>query len=163
MDTILLELKDIKGNSMLEGYADKIIIDSFSHGVSLPISNDAANTERTLGRPNFSEFQLTKTTDQSTPALYAACAAGTKLGDATLLVGRNEGGKFMLHMKYVLTNVMVSSIQTGCGGGMSDSLSLCFTKVSAEYTQQNLDSTKKGNASFGWDLATNKAVAAPKS
>jgi type VI secretion system secreted protein Hcp len=159
MDTILLLIKDIKGNAMIDGFTDQIVIHSFSHAVSLPMGMDATNTERTLGRPNFQEFTFSKSTDQSTPGLYAACTAGTKLGNATLSIGRNENGKFMLHMKYVLTNAMVSSIGTSGGGDMGDTFSLNFTQMTSEYTQQNLDSTKKGNASFGWDLSKNVAVA----
>lgn len=159
MDTILLSIKDIKGNAMIDGYADQIVIHSFSHSVSLPMGMDATNTERTLGRPNFQEFSFSKSTDQATPGLFAACTQGTKLGDATLSIGRNENGKFMLHMKYVLTNSMVSSIGTSGGGEMGDTFSLNFTQMTSEYTQQNIDSTKKGNASFGWDLSKNVAVA----
>jgi type VI secretion system secreted protein Hcp len=159
MDTILLSIKDIKGNAMIDGYSDQIVIHSFSHSVSLPMGMDATNTERTLGRPNFQEFSFSKSTDQATPGLFAACAQGTKLGDATLSIGRNENGKFMLHMKYVLTNSMVSSIGTSGGGEMGDTFSLNFTQMTSEYTQQNIDSTKKGNASFGWDLSKNVAVA----
>jgi type VI secretion system secreted protein Hcp len=159
MDTILLSIKDIKGNAMIDGYADQIVVHSFSHAVSLPMGMDATNTERTLGRPNFQEFSFSKSTDQATPGLFAACAQGTKLGDATLSIGRNENGKFMLHMKYVLTNSMVSSIGTSGGGEMGDTFSLNFTQMTSEYTQQNIDSTKKGNASFGWDLSKNVAVA----
>jgi type VI secretion system secreted protein Hcp len=40
----------------------------------------------------------------------------------------------------------------------SDSFSINYTKIASEFTQQNSDSTKKGTASFGWDLATNKAA-----
>jgi type VI secretion system secreted protein Hcp len=164
MDTILLELTDVKGNSLLKDHSDKIIVDSFSISMHLPVTNDPANTERTLGRVNISEMSFSKATDLSTPALYSACAAGTKLGDASVLVGRNEGGAFMLHMKYVLSNAMVSTISTGGGGGgMSDSFTLNFTKITAEYTQQNTDSTKKGTAPFGWDLSTNTDAAPAKS
>jgi type VI secretion system secreted protein Hcp len=160
MDTIILQLGTIKGNSTITGYADMILIQSFSHSVSLPMGYDTANTERTLGRPSFSDFSLSKSTDQSTPALYAACAAGTKVGAATLFIGRNEGGTFMPQMKYVMTNAMVANISTGGGGGdMMDSITLHFTAITSEYTQQNIDSTKKGSASFGWDLTTNAAVA----
>jgi type VI secretion system secreted protein Hcp len=161
MDTVILQFKDIKGNSLIDGYADGIILYSFSHSVSMPMNSDTANTERTMGRPTFSEFSITKATDQATPALYAACAAGTKLGDATISIGRNEGGKFMLLMKYVLTNAMISHISTGGGSSeMSDSVTIHFTQMTSQYTQQSTDSTKKGNASFGWDLAANKAVTA---
>lgn len=162
MDTILLQIKNIKGNSTLDGYADAIILDTVSHGVTLPMSMDMANTERALGRPSFTELAVSKATDQSTPALYNACASGTKLGDATISVGRNESGKFLLHVKYVLGNAMVSTISTGLSGGGSDSVTLCFSKISMEYTQQAAAGNKAGTASFGWDLATNKSTAAAK-
>lgn len=159
MDVILLQIKDLKGNCTIDGHADEIILNSFSHSVALPMSMDAANTERTAGRPQFSEMSFSKMTDQSTPALYAACTEGKKLGDATLHIGRNEAGKFMSLMKYVMSNAMVSNINTSGGGGVpADSFSLNFTKITSEFTQQNADSTKKGTATFGWDLATNKAA-----
>ena len=161
MDVILLAIKDklIKGNCTITGHEDEIILNSFSHSVALPMSMDAANTERTAGKPQFSEMSFSKMTDQSTPALYAACTAGTKLTEATLFIGRNEAGVFMSLMKYVMTNPMVSNINTSGGGGIpADSFSLNFTKITSEFTQQNADSTKKGTATFGWDLATNKAA-----
>ena len=159
MDVIILEIKDMKGNCTVDGHANEIILNSYSHGVALPLSNDAANTERTAGRPQFSEMNFSKMTDQSTPALYTACVQGKKLGDAIIHIGRNEAGKFMSLMKYTLTNAMVSNINTSGGGGMpSDSFSLNFTKIKSEFTQQNADSTMAGTASFGWDLTTNKAA-----
>lgn len=162
MDTILLQIKDVKGNSTIEGYADTIILDSMSNGVSLPLTTDMANTERAMGRPSFSEISVSKSIDQSTPALYSACAAGTKLGDVTIHVGRNESGKFMPLLKYTLNNTMVSSINTGVSGGGADNLSLSYSKIAIEYTQQGVTGDKAGTASFGWDLAKNAPVAAPK-
>ncbi len=159
MDTILLSIDSISGNSTLEGYEGKVIVESFSHGMSLPMGMDIANTERTLGRPSFSEISISKMTDVSTPAFFAACAAGTKLGDATLSTGRTQDGKFMLLVKYVLKNAMISTISTsGGGGGAMDSLSINYTAITTEFTQQNDDSTKKGTSTFGWSLAENKAI-----
>lgn len=159
MDVIILEIKDIKGNCQIDKYAGQVIVHSFSHSVTLPMQMDTSNTERTAGRPAFSEMSFAKMTDIATPALYAACAQGKKLGDAKIHIGRNENGVFMSLMEYVLTNAMVSSISTGGGGGVpSDSFSLNFTKITSEFTQQNSDSTKKGVANFGWDLETNKAA-----
>ena len=159
MDVILLEIKDLKGNCTITGHADQIILNSYSHGVALPMSGDAANTERTAGRPQFSEMNFSKMTDQSTPALYTACTEGKKLGDAIIHIGRNENGTFMSLMKYTLANAMISNINTSGGGGIpSDSFAVNYTKIQSEFTQQNSDSTKKGTASFGWDLTTNKAA-----
>jgi len=159
MDIIILDITGIKGNCTLKGYTDKVILNSFSHGVSLPMMGDMGNTERTAGRPHFSEMSFSKVTDQSTPLLYAACAQGKKLGTATIYVGRNESGEFMELLKYELTNAMVANINTS-GGGMSpsDSFALAYTGIKTYFTQQNPDSTKKGTADFGWDLTLNHAA-----
>lgn len=160
MDTMILEIKGIKGNSLIDGHADKIQILGFSHAVFLRIGEDAANSERTLGRPTFTDFSFNKLTDQSTPALYGACAGGKKIGDAKFMIGRNENDKFMPHMVYTLRNAMVATISTNnnSSGDLVDSFTLHFTGFESEYTQQNIDSTKKGTAAFGWDVAKNKTV-----
>lgn len=159
MDVIILEIKNVNGNCQIDKYAGQIIIQSYSHGVSLPMQHDHANTERTAGRPQFTEMNFSKMTDMSTPVLYAACVQGRKLGDAKIHIGRNENGVFMSLMEYVLTNAMVSSITTSGGGGVPvDTFTLNFTKIVSDFTQQNADSTKKGVTNFGWDLQTNKAA-----
>jgi type VI secretion system secreted protein Hcp len=159
MDVIIIDITGIKGNSTFKGYTDKVILNSFSHGVALPMSGDPSNTERTMGRPQFSEMSFSKMTDQSTPLLYGACAKGAKLGTATIYIGRNENGDFMQLLRYELENAMVSGISTSGGGGSpSDSFSLNFTQIKTFFTQQNSDSTKKGTADFGWDLKANTAA-----
>ncbi|KKB64882.1 virulence factor secretion apparatus protein [Robbsia andropogonis] len=159
MESLFLSIKSIKGNSIIAGYADKIIVESFSHGVSLPLYADAGNSDRTIGRPTFSEMSFSKTTDVSTPALLAACASGTNLGDVVLDMGRTDKGKYMSLIKYTMANAMISSIRTaGHPGGGSDTFSLNFTKLTCVFTQQKPDGTPKGNAQFGWDLT--KSVAA---
>lgn len=159
MDVIILEIKDIKGNCQIDKYAGQIILTSFNHGVSLPLQHDTSNTERTAGRPVFSEMTFTKMSDMATPVLYAACVQGKKIGDAKIHIGRNENGVFMSVMEYVLTNAMVSNIRSSGGGGIpTDTFSLNFTKITLDFTQQKSDSTKKGTANFGWDLETNKAA-----
>jgi len=162
MDIIILEIASIKGNCIIDGYVGQMIIQSFSHSASIPMQMDRANTERTSGRPNFSEMNFSKMSDVATPALYAACVAGTKLGVAKIHIGRTEGSKFMSLFEYVLSDAMVSNISTSGGGGQpSDSFSLNYTTITQVYSQQSQDSTKKGSAGFGWDLVKNIA-ATPK-
>ncbi|MBB5417383.1 type VI secretion system secreted protein Hcp [Paraburkholderia atlantica] len=158
MDTVLLQIKDIKGNSTLEGATEHIVLYSYSLGVTMQMNNDVGRTERTLGRPNFMEFNVNKATDQSTPALYAACAGGTKLGEAKISIGRNENSKFMPLIEYTLSDAMISAITTSGSGESQDNVTINFSKITTTYTQQNVDSTKKGTASFGWDLAANKPI-----
>ncbi|MDR5758676.1 MULTISPECIES: type VI secretion system tube protein Hcp [unclassified Caballeronia] len=160
MDTILLKIDKIKGNSALTGHADQIILSSYSFGIQLPMNPDPSATERTLGRAMFSEVHCTKITDLATPSLYRACAAGDKLGDATISIGRTENGKFMELMTYVLSDAMVSNVNTSGAGQPSDAFAIGYSKITAVYTQQKTDSTQKGKTSFGWDVAAD-ADAAP--
>lgn len=153
-DVLILDLgTTIKGNCQIADYTDKVIVLSYSHSVSLPFQMDAANTERTSGRPTFSEMSFSKMSDLSTTEMYKACTQGTKIGTATLHVGRVEGGKFMSFFKYELSNAMITNISTSGGGGIpSDSFSINFTAIKCDYTQQKSDSTAKGTGTWNWDL-----------
>jgi type VI secretion system secreted protein Hcp len=46
MDTILLDIPDIKGESTLKGFEDKIELLSFSHGVAMQITPRARSLPR---------------------------------------------------------------------------------------------------------------------
>jgi type VI secretion system secreted protein Hcp len=158
-DVLILDLgTTIKGNCTITGYADKVIVSSYNHSAALPMQMDASNTERTAGRPVFSEMQFSKMSDLATTEMYKACTQGTKLGTATLHVGRVENGKYMSLFKYEMANAMVSNIATSGGGGIpSDSFSLSFTKIKCDFTQQQSDSTAKGTGTWNWNLETMKA------
>lgn len=74
-DVLILDLgSTIKGNCQVTGHADKIIVLSYSHSVSIPLQGDIANTERTAGRPVFSEMSLQKMSDLATTEMYKACS-----------------------------------------------------------------------------------------
>jgi type VI secretion system secreted protein Hcp len=159
-DVLILDLGDaIKGNCEITKYTGKVIVQSYSHSAAIPMQMDAANTERTVGRPQFSEISFSKMSDLSTTEMYKACTQGTKIGTAKLHVGRVENGKYMSFFTYEFTNAMISNISTGGGGGIpSDSFSLNFTKIKCDYTQQQADSTSKGTGTWNWDLETMQAV-----
>jgi type VI secretion system secreted protein Hcp len=158
-DVLILDLgSTIKGNCQIIGYVDKIIVLSYSHSASIPMQMDMGNTERTAGRPMFSELSFSKMSDLSTTELYKACTQGTKIGPATLHVGRVENGKFMSFFKYVMDNAMISNISTSGGGGIpQDSFTINFTKIKCDFTQQKSDSTAKGTGTWNWNLETMKS------
>lgn len=164
MDAIILDLgADIKGDSLLEGYTDKIELMSYSHNVSMQVTNDVSNSERTSGRPNIGEFTVTKFIDTSTPTLNEYCCAGKPITEVKITIGRNaaEGnGKILPFIVYTLTNVVFSnlSISGGTGGKPVETLSMNFTKIKWELTAQKDDGTKEGTAASTWDLAANKVI-----
>ncbi|MEE9101887.1 MULTISPECIES: Hcp family type VI secretion system effector [Pseudomonas] len=162
MDAILLDLgDDIKGDSLLAGFEDKIEIMSYSHNVAMQVTNDVSNSERTSGKPHIGEFTLTKFVDTATPTLNEYCCAGKAIPTATLTVGRNaaEGdGKVMPFITYTLSNVVLSnvSVSGGAGGKPVETVSLNFTKIKWELTAQKDDGSKEGTAASTWDMAANK-------
>lgn len=164
MDAIILDLgADIKGDSLLEGYADKIELMSYSHNVAMQVTNDVSNSERTSGKPFIGEFTATKFIDTSTPTLNEYCCSGKPIAEAKITIGRNaaEGsGKLLPFIVYTLSNVVLSnvSVSGGTGGKPVESLSLNFTKIKWELTAQKDDGTKEGTAASTWDLAANKVV-----
>lgn len=158
-DVLILDMADaIKGNCEITGYIGKIIVQSYSHGVALPMQMDASQTERTAGRPSFTELTFSKMSDLSTTELYKACTRGTNVPLAKLHVGRVENGVYMAFLTYEMTNAMVSNISTAAGGGLpSDSFSINFTKIKCDYTKQKTDSAAAGTATWNWNLETMKA------
>lgn len=88
MDAIILDLGDeIKGDSLLEGYKDKIEIMSYSHNVAMQVTNDVSNSERTSGKPHIGEFTLTKFVDSSTPTLNSYCSPASRFRKRPLSSG----------------------------------------------------------------------------
>ncbi len=164
MDAIILDFgSDIKGDSLLVGYENKIEIMSYSHNVAMQVTNDVSNSERTSGKPHVGEFTLTKFIDTSTPTLNEYCCAGKPIAEATITIGRNaaEGnGQIMPFIVYTLNNVVLSnvSVSGGAGGKPVETLSLNFTKIKWELTAQKDDGTKEGTAASTWDLAANQLV-----
>jgi type VI secretion system secreted protein Hcp len=164
MDSIILDLgKDIKGECTLEGYTDKIELMSYSHNVSMQVTNDVSNSERTSGKPFIGEMSVTKFVDVSTPTLNEYCCGGKAIATATVIVGRNAGeseGKIMPFITYTLSNVILSnvSVSGGSGGKPVETLSLNFTKIKWELTAQKDDGAKEGTAASTWDIAANKVL-----
>jgi type VI secretion system secreted protein Hcp len=158
-DVLILDLgKAIAGNCTIKGYEAKIIVSSFSHNAYLPMGSDAGNTERTMGRPVLSEMSFSKSSDLSTTELFKACTQGTKIGPATLNIGRVENGAYMNFMTYVMDNAMISQMSSSGGGGVpNDSFAINFTKIKADFTQQKTDSSAKGTGTWNWNLETMKA------
>jgi type VI secretion system secreted protein Hcp len=162
MDAIILDMgENIKGDSVLEGFTDKIELMSYSHNVAMQVTNDVSNKERTSGRPHIGEFTVTKFLDGATPTLNEFCCGGKEIPSATITCGRNSGqddGKIMPFIVYTLSNVLISNVSAsgGSGGKPVETLSLNFTKIKWELTSQKTDGSKEGTAATTWDLSANK-------
>src|SRR3982751_2915621 len=118
MDVIILDMgADVKGESNMTDYKDKMELLSFSHGVAMQITGDIVHSERTSGRPNHQDMTVTKYLDAASPVLNQACCEGKTFPEVSIIIGRNDGGRIAELMSYTLKGVLISSVSVGGGGG----------------------------------------------
>ncbi|OFX14193.1 MAG: type VI secretion effector protein (Hcp) [Alphaproteobacteria bacterium RIFOXYD12_FULL_60_8] len=160
MDVILMKPgEDIPGESLMKGYEKQIELLSFSHGLSMQVTNDQSNTVRTSGKPNIMEMTITKYMDGASPKLYDYLLRGADIGQVIITTGRNDSGAVLPFMIYTMDEVLVSSISSSGGGGDKpvETLTLNFTRINWEYKQQKTDVSEAGAIAAVWDIKTNQA------
>ena len=159
MDVLILDCgTDIKGESKLSDYADKIELLSYSHGVAQQIAGDQSNTKRTSGKPNHQDFTVTKYVDLASCKLIDYCNQAKPLATVTVTVGQNDNGAVIKYFTYAFTNALISSVSVGGGGGgkPQETVTFNYTKMTWTYNQQKEEVGTSGNNSAIWDLSTNK-------
>ncbi|HET7232572.1 MAG TPA: type VI secretion system tube protein Hcp [Longimicrobium sp.] len=160
MDVILMQVKDVPGTSLMTGYTGQIELMSYSHGVSMQVTGDVSNTERTSGKPRHQDFHVTKYLDKSSPLLNQKCCQATDLGQVLITVGRNDNGTVIPLIIYTLSNAVLSSVSVGGGGGDKpvESVSINYSGIKWDYTAQKEAGGKDGTVSGSWDVGANKTL-----
>jgi type VI secretion system secreted protein Hcp len=159
MDVLILDCgDDIKGESKLSDFTDKIELLSYSHGVAQQITGDQSNTKRTSGKPNHQDFTVTKYVDLASCKLIDYCNQAKPIASVTITVGQNDNGAVIKYFTYVFTNALISSVSVGGGGGgkPQETVTFNYTKMTWTYNQQKEEVGTSGNNSAIWDLSTNK-------
>lgn len=159
-NTIFLDLGAIKGNSKHTKFLDKIALDSYSHSAGRDLTDDTANSQRTMGQPRFSDITCYKSTDLSTTELYEYCLKATPIAKATLSVGTNTGtdGIWVATIVYVMEDVLIGAVSTsGQDGYPQDTFVLNFSKITGTYTKQEDTGASKGNTEFIFDKSSTVA------
>jgi type VI secretion system secreted protein Hcp len=155
-DLLILDLAAINGESILEGYKDKIELLSFSHNVSQRIIAEPSNTKRTSGRPTHGNLSVTKKFDLASCKLIDYCNQAKLIPTLKLTVAQENAGVIQVYLTYDCTDVLVSSISHSGGGGVpTESIQLDYAKITWTYTKQATGVSPAGNDSCIWDLTTN--------
>jgi type VI secretion system secreted protein Hcp len=152
----ILKIKDIDGESAIEGHKNEIEIDSFSWGVGQHGSTHTG-TGSGAGKSSLHDITFSKHTDKSSTLIAQACCVGQHIENAKLFI-RKSGGKNapIDYLTIELKDVFVSNFQVSGhnGSGLAaESFSLNFGEISMVYQTQD----SKGKATKAGEMAYNVA------
>lgn len=143
---MFLKIDNIKGESTDDRHKDWIEIESFSWGLSNTASVGHGGGGG-AGKVNVHDISFVRPVDAASPVLFQACCRGEHLREATLTV-RKAGSK-QDYLKYKLTDILISSYQTGGSSGdlPLEEVSLNFNKVHVEYFNESTNEGAKAECS----------------
>jgi type VI secretion system secreted protein Hcp len=155
---IFLKLDGIDGESQDDKHKDEIELSSFSFGSSNFVSR-AIGGGGGSGKATFQDFHFVMNTNKASPQIFLSCVSGKHIDSAVLSV-RKAGGDQQDYLHYKLSDVLVSSFQTGgltTAAGSTDQFSLNFAKVETDYTPQDSTGKLQEPVTINWDLQANAA------
>lgn len=153
-----LKIDGIDGESTDDKHKGEIEVLSYSWGESQTGTHGSGGGGG-AGKVNMSDFSFMMQANKSSPKLMLACATGDHIKTAKLTL-RKAGGEQQEYMSITFSDVLVSSYNTGGGGGEipNESITLNFGKVEFEYKPQKPDGTLDSPIKTGYDLKTNKKI-----
>ena len=155
-----LKIDTIKGESKDSKHKDEIDLESWSWGETNSGSQSAGGGGG-AGKVSMQDFHFVMKVNKASPELLLSCAEGRHIKEA-ILVCRKAGKDQQEYLKITMSDLLVSSFQTGGSAGSdevpNDQISLNYSKIQYEYKEQKTDGTLGGAVKTGWDLKTNKKV-----
>ena len=154
-----LKIDGIPGESIDSKHKDEIEVLSWSWGETEPaVPSAGAGAGAGAGKVQMTDLHVTATMSKASPQLLLACASGKHAKNA-VLTGRRGGAASAEFLTFSLTDVLVSSYQTG-GTETEvpvDSISLNFAKIEVIHKQQSAKGGPGTTTRVGWDRKANKA------
>jgi type VI secretion system secreted protein Hcp len=155
-----LKLDGIDGESSDSKHKGEIDILSWSWGEQQQGTSQYGGGAG-AGKVQMKDFHFVTHESKASPKLMLACASGEHIKSA-ILTCRKAGKEQQEFLKFTLSDLLVSSYQTG-GSESSDIIpqnqfTLNFGKIEYEYKEQAADGTLKGPIKAGWNVKENKKV-----
>jgi type VI secretion system secreted protein Hcp len=155
-----LKLDGIDGESQDSKHKGEIDVESWSWGESQAGTHSGGGGGG-AGKVQMQDFHFVMKICKASPKLMLACATGQHIKKAVLTC-RKAGGKQEDFLKVTMSDLLVSSYQTG-GSGHSDivptdQISLNYSKIEIEYKEQKPDGSLGGTVKAGYDIKQNKQV-----
>ena len=137
---MFLKITDVTGESKDAAHKDEIDVLAWSWGAS---SGNAKTAKGGLPDACIQDLSLTKYIDSASPQLILNAAFGTVAKEAVLTV-RKAGEKPLEYLVLKMSDVLVTSYQTGGSGGedrLTENVTLSFETLKGEYRKQKADGT----------------------
>jgi type VI secretion system secreted protein Hcp len=161
---IYLKIDGIDGESTDDKHRGWIEVFSFSWGLS-QTGEAAHGTGGGAGKVSFSDLNVVKKLDSTSPRLMLACASGKHFPAAQLVITSDSRKAAALSLKLgavaglKMNDVLVTSFQNGGSSGEvpTESLSLNFSTV--DFATVSVDpetGQTNGPSEVLWDLRTNQ-------
>lgn len=154
---MFLKIQGIDGESRDEVHRNEIEVLSWSWGMSQS-GTQTAGGGGGAGKVNIQDLSVTKFLDKSSTKLMLAAAQGKHIPEVKLMLVRAGGERPLEYLVITMTDVRVTSLNTGGSTGedrMTENITLNFTKMNVEYTEQKADGTPGDKGTFNWDLKKN--------
>ena len=154
---MFFKIGDIKGESADHKHKEEIDVLAWSWGASNSGSM-ATGGGGGSGKANVQDLSFTKYVDGGSAALLGAVLTGKHIPTADLVV-RKAGDKPLEYIKITLTDVLVSSLQTGGSGGedrLTENVTLNFAKVKFAYFKQDKTGAGAPAGETVYDVKANK-------
>ena len=155
-----LKIDGIDGESQDAKHKGSLQIHTYNFGASQRGAH-AAGGGGGSGKAHLQDFSFVMLANKATPKLFLACCNGDHIPKAVLTC-RKAGKDQQEYLKVTLTDLLVSSVQSGGphkGEVMPyDSVTVNFARIEIEYKEQKADGSLHGSIKTGWCLKSNKKV-----
>ena len=128
---MFLKIDGIDGESTANKHKGEIELLSFSWGITNKVANTGGGGG--AGKPVVQDFTVVKAMGGSSPQLMEKCCRGEHIPNVSITLASKESKQEYLKIK--LADVLISSYQTGGGGGASvpmDQVSFSFRSVDVQ-------------------------------
>ncbi|HEX6730467.1 MAG TPA: type VI secretion system tube protein Hcp [Pyrinomonadaceae bacterium] len=154
-----LKLDKIEGESTDAKHKNEIDVESWSWGESQS-GTFASGGGGGAGKVSMQDFHFVMKVNKASPKLMLACASGQHIPKAVLTC-RKAGGKQEEYMLVTMTDLLVSSYQTGGSAGdivPMDQIALNFAKIEYKYQTQDAKGALTSPVIAGWNVKENKKI-----
>ena len=155
---MFMKIGPVQGEAQGDGHKGEIDVLAWSWGMS---NSGSAHVGGGIGagKVNVQDLSFTKYVDKASPELMLACCNGSHFPEAKLVVQKAGGDAALPYLTISLSKVMVTSVSTGGSGGedrLTENVTLNFSKVTVEYTEQTEKGAAGAKPKMTWDISANK-------